>query len=475
MDFKKRLINMILGPVFYIILWLGLSSAGLTDSTAAKGIGVAVWMIFWWVTRPVDITVTALLPGVVNALFSIVPMENVISQYSSSSIILIFGSCLLTAPWSKIGLDRRISLKALSLIGPSMKSQITVWLLAAVILSNMMPNVVVVAIFTPIAVSMLVAAGYKDIKNCEPAVPILCAIAWGSQVGGAGTPLGGAMNVTAISFLESYTGKEFMYIDWLMRMLPYTVIATIVVLCMMIFKPMKVNSLSGTKEYFEKCYAELGPMKKDEKISLFLFVVAMLGSFIRPLYADLLPGLVPAYLFLLLGFLNFVIVSFEKKEMLLKWDEAQTEIMWGMLLLFAGGLALGQILTGSGANDAIASVIASLHLTGGFGTIVIFAIFACIISEMTNSTVSAAVTLPIVIGVTEKLGLNPIPYIFTAAMAMNYESLLPVSVRAISVGYGLDPNQLIKKGLPITLARMAVAILVGYVTMLVWPGFGVLH
>ena len=347
-----------------------------------------------------------------------------------------------------------------------MKSQITVWLLAAVVLSNMMPNVVVVAIFTPIAVSMLAAAGYKDIKKCEAATPILCAIAWGSQVGGAGTPLGGAMNITAISFIEDYTGQEFMYIDWLKNMLPYTIVATIVVLVVMLLQPLKTDSLSGTKEYFEKCYAELGPMKKDEKVSLALFITAMLGSFIRPLYADILPGLVPAYLFLILGFINFVIVSAENKEMLLNWDRAQQEVMWGMLLLFAGGLALGQILTGSGANDAIASLISSAHLTGGFETIVIFAIFACIVSEMTNSTVSAAVTLPIVIGVTSKLGYNPLPYVFATAMAMNYESLLPVSVRAISVSYGLDPDKLMKKGLPVTLFRMITAIAFGYILVI---------
>lgn len=473
MSNKKRFINLILGPVLYFAIALAFSNLQLMNDSAAKGIGVAVWMIFWWVTRPVDITVTALLPGVVNALVGIVPMENVITQYASSSIVLIFGSCLLTAPWSKIGLDRRISLKALSLIGPSMKSQIAVWLLAAAILSNMMPNVVVVAIFTPIAVSMLSAAGYKDISKCEPAVPILCAIAWGSQLGGAGTPLGGAMNITAISFIEDFTGKEFMYIDWLIRMLPYTIIVTVIVLCVMIFRPMKVNSLNGTKEYFEQCYAELGPMKRDEKISLVLFVTAMLGSFLRPLYATILPGLVPAYLFLFLGFLNFVIVG-KDKEMLLSWDHAQREVMWGMLLLFAGGLALGQILTGSGANDAIAGFISKMNLTGGLGTILIFAIFASVISEMTNSTVSAAVTLPIVIGVTQKLGLNPIPYIFSAAMAMNYESLLPVSVRAISVGYGLDPDKLMKNGLPITLLRMLIAVAVGYITMQLWSGFGVL-
>ncbi|MBE5842640.1 MAG: SLC13 family permease [Butyrivibrio sp.] len=475
MSTQKIRINLIEGPALFFAVSLGLGKTGVIDYAAAKGIGTALWMIFWWVTRPVDITVTALLPGVINAIFGIIPMENVISQYASGSIILIFGSCLLTAPWSEIGLDKRISLKALSLIGPSMKSQITVWLLAAIVLSNMMPNVVVVAIFTPIAVSMLAAAGYKDIKSCEAATPILCAIAWGSQVGGAGTPLGGAMNITAIAFIEEFTGKEFMYIDWIIRMLPYTMIATVAVLLTMLLKPMKTSSLEGTKEYFEECYKELGPMKKDEKISLVLFIMAMLGSFVRPLYADLLPGLVPAYLFLILGCANFVIVSFEKKDMLLTWEKAQKEVMWGMLLLFAGGLALGQILTGSGANDVIANMISSANLSGGLVTILVFTIFACVISEMTNSTVSAAVTLPIVIGVTQKMGLNPIPYVFTTAMAMNFESILPVSVRAISVSYGLDPDKLLKNGLVVAFVRMLVAAFVGYITMLVWPGFGILN
>ena len=474
MSVKKRIINLIIGFVLYLGIAYGLGSTGVIDATAAKGIGVAVWMIYWWVTRPVDITVTALLPAAVNAIFNIVPMDDIISQYSSSSIILIFGSCLLTAPWSSIGLDKRISLKALSLIGPSMKSQIAVWLLAAIVLSNMMPNVVVVAIFTPIAVAMLKAAGYEDIKKCEPALPILTAIAWGAQLGGAGTPLGGAMNITAIDFIEKYTGEEFMYVDWIIRMLPYTIVAAIVVLLMMMFKKRKVNRLEGTKEYFKESYAALGPMKREEKISLVLFIVAMLGSFLRPLYADLIPGLVPAYLFLVTGLINFIIVAADRKSMLLEWEPAQKEVMWGMLLLFAGGLALGQILTGSGANDVIAEVIAKMNLSGGIGTIAIFAVFACLISEMTNSTVSAAVTIPIVIGVTTKIGLNPIPYIFTTAMAMNFESLLPVSVRAITVSHGIEPNAMLKSGLPIMLVRMVVAILAGWLMMTIWPGFGTL-
>ena len=87
MSNQKRFINLCVGPAFYLVIWLLGAHTTVLDETAAKGLGVAVWMIYWWVTRPVNITVTALLPGVVNALFNIVPMENVISQYASSSIV----------------------------------------------------------------------------------------------------------------------------------------------------------------------------------------------------------------------------------------------------------------------------------------------------------------------------------------------------------------------------------------------------
>ncbi len=106
-------------------------------------------MIFWWISRPVDITVTALIPAIANAFLNIVPMSEVISQYSCESIILIVGSGLITLPWAAIGLDRRIALKVLSLVGPSMRSQITVWLLTSTLLTTCLPNVAVCAMFTP--------------------------------------------------------------------------------------------------------------------------------------------------------------------------------------------------------------------------------------------------------------------------------------------------------------------------------------
>lgn len=468
MSTKRRVIAILLGPVIFAVTVLLLSD--LLYTSGAQAVGIALWMIFWWITRPVHITVTAAVPIIANAFLNIVPMSTIISQYASESIILIFGSGLLTAPWVAIGLDRRIALKALSLIGPSMRSQITVWLIASIVLSNVMPNVAVCAMFTPIAVSMLAAAGYDDIPSCEPAVPILLAVGWGVSLGGAGSPLGGAMNLAAISFLEEYTGQEFMYIDWVIRLAPYLIVATLVLLGCMLLMPLKTKTLEGTKEYFRKSYQELGPMKRDEKICLALFVLAMAGAFLRPLYADALPYFTPAYVFLALGFLCFFLTTVEGKFML-TWETAEKETLWGMMILFAGGLAMGNLLNGSGASGRIAEIASDLSLDGGLLTVVVLVAFTRLITEMTNGTTAAAVCCPIVIGFATKTGLNPIPYWFITTMAFNAEFLLPISVRAIPVAHGLDADKMLKNGIPIALVHMLVVIVFGYAAMKFWPAF----
>jgi sodium-dependent dicarboxylate transporter 2/3/5 len=465
------MIYIIIGPVIFALTVLLLSD--IFDDSSAKAVGVSLWMIFWWITRPVHITVTGLVPVVANSFFNIIPMGDVTSQYASDSIILVFGSGLITLPWAVIGLDRRVALKALSVIGPSMKSQITVWLLASIAFSTVLPNVAVCSLFTPIAVSMLVAAGYDDIPSAAPAVPILLAIGWGVSLGGAGTPLGGAMNITAISFLEEYTGQEFMYVDWVVRIIPFLIIASAVLLLGMLMMPMKVKKLDGTKEFFERNYRELGPMKRDEKICLTLFIVAMAGAFTRPAYASLLPGLTPAYMFLFIGFISFFIITADK-GFLLTWDTTQKGMMWGMMILFASGLAMGKLLNVSGASTYIAQLVSGMSLDGGLLTIVVIVVFARIISELTNGTTAAAVCCPIVFGFASEAGLNPVPYWFVLTMAYNAEFLLPLSVRAIPIANGLDADQMLKRGIPLTIMNMVVVIIFGYLAIKFWPNYGVL-
>ena len=138
---------LLIGPIIFLMALL--LPQGWFSVPAKAAIGTILWMASWWITRPVHIAVTALLPIVVNALFDLVPMAQVISQYASEIVVLLLGADLVSITWSETGLDKRLSLKALSLIGPSVKQQIVTWFVVAAGLSAFLPNVMVCAILTP--------------------------------------------------------------------------------------------------------------------------------------------------------------------------------------------------------------------------------------------------------------------------------------------------------------------------------------
>lgn len=466
---KKKVINIIIGPLLFILISTCLTGPLTVDG--AKATGVAAWMIYWWVTSPINLVATAILPIITNAFLGLVPQADVISQFASENILLIAGSTMLTAPWATIGLDRRIALKSLSIIGPSMKSQVIVWTVVTTALSTVLPNIVVVSLLCPIAVAMIRAAGFDDIKTSEPGQIILLAIAYAVSVGGMGTPMGGAMNVTAISALQDYFGIEFMYVDWIKRVIPFLIILTILGCVMVMFMPMKIKRLEGTKEFFREQYAALGPMKKSEIFSLTMFILALVGSLTRTWWSGLLPGLVPAYLFITLGFIGFF-VCFKGLGFALTWERTQESMPWGSMILFASGLALGKMLTGSGASEAMGQLIVKMNLDGGLTTIIILVVFSRLISEVTNGTTAAALTCPIIFAFTAELGINPIPYWFINIMAYNAEYMLPLSVRTVNVAYGMSPQLLMKNGWWQCLINIVVTVAIGYACMKFWPGFG---
>ena len=466
MDKKTR--DILLGPVAFILVAWALN--GLFSFKAAVAVALTVWMGLWWILRPVDIAVTSFLPIAVNALFDLVPANQIISQYFSEIVVLLVGSDLVSMTWTNTGLDRRLAVKALCFIGPNVKQQVVVWLVAATLLSTVLPNVVVAMIMLPIASAMLRYTGLDEGLTTKLAVPIFLAIAFGSGVGGFGSPIGSSANLTAVAYLEKITGHEFMYIDWMGRFIPFLLITLLLNLVWLVGIRTPIQRLSDTKEYFDRLNDELGVMKKGEWIGLVLFTVATVAAFARPLFAEYLPALRPAYVFFCCGMLCFVLKD-EKGEVMLQWRQAEKELMWGMFFLFAGGLALGRMVTQTGAAQQLAAMITRLSLDGGIGTMGIFVAFTTFLAEISSNTASASISIPVVQSIAEQLGLNPIPYVLITIVAFNCAYILPVSTRAIPVSYGLDPGDLFKYGLGLSLANIVVTTVVGNLVINYLPIF----
>ena len=464
----KRTAQILAGPVFFAaVLLLLQDSFGFRGAAA---MATAVWMAVWWICRPVSIAVTSLLPIVINALFNLIPNSVVISKYFSEIVVLLLGSDLICMTWTLTGLDRRVSVKALCAIGPSMRQQILVWLLASAGLSVFLPNVVVAEIFCPIAVAMFHFVGEQDIRTSKLAVPVFLAIGWGSGFGGFGSPIGSSANLVAISYLEKMIGHEFMYLDWVVRFLPLLACVFLLNLLFLWHMKLPAKELRGSREFFRQTYAQFGPMKRGEKIALTLFVLATILAFARPLFATALPAMKPAYCFLFLGLLTFVLRD-EKGKVMLDWKYAESHAMWGMYFLFASGIALGQMIIQTGAVGRLAKMIAGLNLQGGFGTMLVFAAFTTLMAEISSNTAAASISIPVVTSICEAIGLPPIPYVLGTIVAQSCAYVLPVSTRAIPVSFGLDPGVQIREGLKMTVMNVFLTAAACYACMLWLPYF----
>lgn len=455
----KKTLHVLVGPLAFFLCVFTLQ--GIFVYKAAVAIGLTVWMGLWWILRPVDIAVTSLLPIGVNAVFNLVPAAHVISQYFSEIVVLLLGSDLVSLTWTNTGLDKRLAIKALCCIGPSMKQQICVWMIASTVLSALLPNVVVAMIMCPIAVSMLKFVGEEDVSKSKIAIPILLSVAWGSGIGGFGSPLGGAANLTAISYLERIIGHEFMYIDWMTRFVPLLAIVTALNIFFLLMIKLPIKRLADTKEYFDNLNNSLPKVGKGEAISFVLFFSAVILAFARPLFAQALPAMRPAYIFFIAGMLTFVLKD-ENNKVLLTWKQAEKELMWGMFFLFAGGLALGRLVMETGAAQRLAELITVLPLSGGVETISVFVIFSTFLTEISSNTAAASISIPVVESIARQLSLNPIPYIMITIVAVNCAYLLPVSTRAIPVSYGLNPGDLFKYGMPLTIVNIILTTIIGY-------------
>lgn len=355
-------------------------------------------------------------------------------------------------------------------MGSSFRGQLIFWFILSTALSTVLPNAVVCATVTPIAVSMLRFVGEGEIADSKKGSKLLLYIAYGTGVGGMASPLGGAMNLVTVDYLQQLTGQEYMYISWVIRFFPIMLVLVVSNIFFMIRDIRKEDSLGGSKEYFVAEYNKLPPMSTEEKFALALFLAATVLSFTRQFYQKALPGLKPAYIFIICAILSFLIMKQDGGRLMI-WKSVQTKIVWELIYIFAGGLAAGTLINGSGAAEAIGAAVSGMGLKGGIFTVFIIITLTLLLSDVTSNTATAAVAMPIVISIINGIGENPIPYIYIASIGVNLSYMLPTSIRAIPVGYGLSPKYMLKEGWKMTVMVIALMTLTGYLLLRYWPAF----
>lgn len=146
---------------------------------------------------------------------------------------------------------------------------------------------------------------------------------------------------------------------------------------------------------------------------------------------------------------------------------------WGLFYLFAGGAALGEILSQTGAAKSVADLLAPFAGSGGFRAVFVFSLMTMIVTQITSNTAAVAIMVPITISTFKGLGVNPVPIVYVVSVAANCGLMLPSSAGgpAVAAGYGVNVKMLFSKGLWLAALLWGVIVIVGYLLATYWPGF----
>ncbi|MEX0362738.1 MAG: anion transporter, partial [Allomuricauda sp.] len=83
---KSKIVGLLLGPIAYLLLTF--LPIELISEKGDPVIAVALWMLIWWITEAVSISVTALLPLLLFPLAKVLPIAEVGANYGSPIIFL---------------------------------------------------------------------------------------------------------------------------------------------------------------------------------------------------------------------------------------------------------------------------------------------------------------------------------------------------------------------------------------------------
>jgi sodium-dependent dicarboxylate transporter 2/3/5 len=128
----------------------------------------------------------------------------------------------------------------------------------------------------------------------------------------------------------------------------------------------------------------------------------------------------------------------------LKFKEFVAKTNWGILILFGGGLTLSAVLQSSGTSAWLASAISTqLPVDNSWLLLLMVCLFVIFLTELMSNTASAALLIPLFVGVAAELNLSQVGMAVVIALSASCAFMLPVATppNAIVYSSGFVPQK----------------------------------
>ena len=448
-----------IGPLVGMIIALTMLRYSWPIEGALTG-GLTALCALWWIFEPIPIPATSMIPLGVMPLVGILDGKQVAQAYGDPLIILLMGGAMLSKAMEKSGAHRRVALAMVNLFGgDSLRSLVFGFMVASAVLSMWVSNTATTLMLLPVAYAVLDSIQHPD-DRAKLAVPLFLGIAYSASIGGLGTPIGSPPNVIFLKVYAETTGTMPSFIQWMTWALP-------VVMVMIPVAGLWLTRHLTSNQSVE--IPEVGQWRQEEFRVLLIFgLTALAWITLREPFGGWSSWLgVPSANYAAVA-LTAVIIMFVvpngKGGKLLDWDSA-SNIHWGVLLLFAGGIAIAKAFAITGISSAIGESLSSVTRLSVIVIIAAVALAVTFLTEITSNTATTALLMPILAAASLGAGFEPALLMLPAALSASCAFMLPVATAPNAIVFGtgrVTVEQMVREGLILNLIGVLVITSVVY-------------
>jgi solute carrier family 13 (sodium-dependent dicarboxylate transporter), member 2/3/5 len=409
-----------------LAVYLGLASESMPREAAFMA-GIFVLAALLWMTEALPLFATALVviglelvllanpgdwPGLGFDATASPDYRDIIAAAADPVLLLFFGGFLLAQAAVKHGVDRSMSSLLLAPFGERPIMVLLGVMSVTALFSMFMSNTATTAMMVALVAPMLAQMPHKERFRGG----LMLAVAFAANVGGMGTPIGSPPNAVAVGHLQQ-AGMRVVFLEWMLVAVP------LMAACL---------ALAGLLLWwlYHPRDAELRIRIEPSAVGgRGWFVVATFTVTVLLWLGDRWHGLPAAVVALLPA------VAFTASRTLTAAELNRIE--WSVLILIAGGIALGAGMQMTGLADI---VVGWLPLRGGptlLWLAVMLAVPTVLLSTFMSNTAASNLLLPI--GISAVVALDGTGHVrdiaMTIALSASLAMSLPISTPPNAIAY----------------------------------------
>ena len=440
------------------VVAFGPAPAGLAEP-AQRVLGVFVLCACLWVTGLIPLQITSMLAIILLPLLNVMSSAEAFALFGNQAVFFILGAFILSAALIDSGLSTRLTCLALDKFSQSPARLRDAILFTGAFASFWMSEHAVAAMLFPIVLNIVKALGLKPMGS-RFGQSFFLALAWGCIIGGIATYLGGARNPLAAGILFAERGIEISFMRLLQASFPIVVITLACAWGTLRFRfPAEAVDVKAAHEQLAREIELIGPLSERE----FRIGIISLLTIFAWIFAYKLVGLANIALF-------SVAALFVMR--LVRWAEIESNVNWGIILMYGGAIALGSALHSSGASSwMVENTIGRFDLTP-FQLILILGVLSLTLTEFISNAAVVSVLMPVGLGLATTAGLSLEAVTLAIALPSGLSYVLPMGTPATAIAYSagyIPRGRFIRYGF---LMNALSLITFFVVTWLYWPLIG---